>query len=278
MAQHEIRTAGGRTLIFHADDDRGDGATALFWHHGSPHTGAPLPPVEQLARDHGLRHVTYARPGYAASTPQPGRSVADAAGDVAAIADALELDTIIFAGASGGGPHALAATAALGAPRVRGTIVAACPAPYDGTRDWFDGMRQPGALRAATRGRAARAAFTEAFDPETFTAADWHTLQTTWPELATDATAASQDEAGGGLVDDDVAFTSPWGFDPTTITTPVTLLQGADDRMIPATHALRLTTLLPTARLDGRAGHGHVSILDVLPEALQDLLDPSDRG
>jgi pimeloyl-ACP methyl ester carboxylesterase len=270
MAQQEIRTAGGRTLIAH-DDGATDSTIALFWHHGSPHTGAPLEPVLALARAHGLRHVTYARPAYGGSTPQPGRSVANAAGDAAAILDALGgIDTLILMGASGGGPHALACAAALG-DRVRATIVAASPAPYDGTTAWFDGMYAPGALEAATHGRPARAAHTEDFDPDTFTAADWHTLQTTWPALATDATAASE-SYNDGLIDDDVAFTSPWVFDPTTITTPVTILQGADDRMIPAHHAQRLATLLPTARVDQRAGQGHVSILDTLPEALAALL------
>lgn len=269
MAQHEIRTADGRTVVAH-DDGAAAGATTLFWHHGSPHTGAPLAPVVALAREHGLRHVTYARPSYGGSTPQPGRRVADAAGDVLAIAEALQLDTVIFAGASGGGPHALASAAALG-DRVRATLVAACPAPYDGTPGWFDGMHAPGALRAASRGHATRAAHTEEFDPETFTAADWQTLQTTWPALVTDATAASE-AYNDGLVDDDVAFTSPWDFTPTTITTPVTILHGADDRMIPAHHAERLSTLLPTAHLDIRAGAGHVSILDTLPESLTTLL------
>jgi pimeloyl-ACP methyl ester carboxylesterase len=269
MAQHEIRTAGGRTVVAH-DAGASDSATALFWHHGSPHTGAPLAPVVELAHAHGLRHVTYARPAYGGSTPQPGRSVGDAAGDVTAIVEALDLDTIVFAGASGGGPHALAAAAALG-DRVRATLIAACPAPYDGTDAWFDGMYMPGALRAAIQGRAARAAHTEDFDPDTFTAADWHTLQTTWPSLATDATTASE-SYNDGLIDDDIAFTSPWSFNPTTITTPVTILQGTDDRMIPAHHADRLAALLSTAHLDVRPGQGHVSILDALPEALAALL------
>lgn len=268
MTRHEIRTRDRRTVVAY---DEGDGGAALFWHHGSPHTGAPLEPVVALARAHGLRHVTYARPGYGGSTPQPGRTVADAAGDVTAILEAFGgIDTIIFAGASGGGPHALAAAAVLGG-RVRGTIIAASPAPYDGTHAWFDGMHAPGALRAATQGRAARAAFTEDFDPATFTPSDWHTLQTTWPALATDATTASE-SYNDGLIDDDVALTSPWSFNPTTITTPVTILQGTDDRMIPAHHANRLSALLPTARLESHPGAGHVSILDTLPEALASML------
>jgi pimeloyl-ACP methyl ester carboxylesterase len=268
MTRYEIRTRDGRTVIAYGE---GAGPTALFWHHGSPHTGAPLAPVVALARAHGLRHVTYARPAYGGSTPQPGRTVADAAGDVTAILDALGgIESVVFSGASGGGPHALAAAAALG-DRVRGTVIAASPAPYDGSDAWFDGMHAPGALRAATQGRAARAAFTETFDPDTFTPADWHTLQTTWPALASDATEASE-FYNNGLIDDDVALTSPWSFNPTTITTSVTILQGTDDRMIPSHHANRLSALLPTARLESHPGHGHVSILDTLPGALAQLL------
>jgi pimeloyl-ACP methyl ester carboxylesterase len=39
----------------------------------------------------GLRVITYDRPGFGRSTRLPGRSVADAAGDVAGIADTLGL-------------------------------------------------------------------------------------------------------------------------------------------------------------------------------------------
>jgi pimeloyl-ACP methyl ester carboxylesterase len=267
---HEVRTADGRTLVVHAE---GEGGTALLWHHGSPHTGAPLAPVVALAREHGLRHVTYARPAYGGSTPRPGRSVADAASDARAILAALAIDTVVLAGSSGGGPHALACAALLGPDRVRvrGTLVASSPAPYDGTDAWFDGMHAPGALRAATHGHAARAAFTEDFDPEVFTARDWEILQSTWSSLVTDATEASE-SYNNGLIADDLAFTTDWGFDPTTITTPLTLLHGTTDRMIPPHHAHRLTALIPHATLDLRPGEGHVSILESLPEALTTLL------
>jgi pimeloyl-ACP methyl ester carboxylesterase len=195
--------------------------------------------------------------------------VADAAGDTRAILDALGIDTVVLAGSSGGGPHALACAAALGPGRVRATLVASSPAPYDGTDAWFDGMRAPGALRAATDGR--RNEFVEDFDPEVFTARDWEVLQSSWSALVTDATEASQ-TYNNGLIADDLAFTSPWGFDPTTITTPLTILHGTADRMIPSHHAQRLAALIPAATLDLRDGEGHVSILESLPEALSTLL------
>jgi pimeloyl-ACP methyl ester carboxylesterase len=44
----------------------------------------------QIAAARGLRTALYSRPGYAGSTPQPGRSVADAAEDIRALLDRLE--------------------------------------------------------------------------------------------------------------------------------------------------------------------------------------------
>src|SRR5829696_2677863 len=77
-----------------------DGGVLVF-HNGSPHTGALLEPVVGLAAARGVRVVTYARPSYGASTPQPGRTIADAAGDVRAIVDALGVERFLAFGGLG---------------------------------------------------------------------------------------------------------------------------------------------------------------------------------
>jgi pimeloyl-ACP methyl ester carboxylesterase len=51
--------------------------------------------------------VSYDRPSYGTSTAHPGRDMASAAADVAAIADALGIGRFAVMGHSGGGPHAL---------------------------------------------------------------------------------------------------------------------------------------------------------------------------
>jgi pimeloyl-ACP methyl ester carboxylesterase len=258
-----LRLADGRTLDVH--DDGGDGH-AIVWHHGSPQTGAPLAPVLEAARERGLRHVSYARPSYGGSTPQPGRDVAAAARDVAQLADALGLTRFATMGASGGGPHALACAALLGA-RVTGVICLASPAPYTEAFDWFGGMVAPGGLRAARDGRDARAAVEDEFDPESFTAADRAALEERWAALGEDAMRAGQ--AGpDGLIDDDVAYAKPWGFELRELTAPVLLAQGLEDRVIPHSHAEHLLRELPDAELWLRRNDGHVSILDVIPLAL----------
>src|ERR1700683_4408462 len=51
----------------------------------------------------GLRVVVIARPGYEGSTPRPGRRVADVAGDVGQVLDALGAGQCVAVGFSGGG-------------------------------------------------------------------------------------------------------------------------------------------------------------------------------
>ena len=82
----------------------------------------------------------YSRPGLGDSTRHEGRSVASAAGDVAALADQLGHDRFFTAGWSGGGPHALACAALL-PDRVRAAATIAGVAPFDAEGlDWTAGM------------------------------------------------------------------------------------------------------------------------------------------
>jgi pimeloyl-ACP methyl ester carboxylesterase len=259
----------GRTLVAH--DAGGDGL-ALIWHHGSPQTGALLDPLVEAAAARAIRLVSYARPSYGGSSPFPGRDVASAARDCAAVADALRLGAFAVMGASGGGPHALACAALL-PERVVGSVCVASIAPRDDEFDWFAGMASPGGLRAAVDGREARARFatTAEFDSESFTAADWAALEGGWRSLGADAGRAGA-EGLDGLIDDDVAFAAPWGFSLAAIAAPVLVVQGGEDRVIPFSHAERLVRDLPAAELWLRPRDGHVSVLDACPVAMDWLL------
>lgn len=92
----------------------------------------------------GIRLIAYDRPGYGDSDRFEGRDVADAARDVEAIADQLELDRFAVAGRSGGGPHALACAADERLrPRVSRAAVLVSFAPSEAIGlDWFDGMNR----------------------------------------------------------------------------------------------------------------------------------------
>jgi pimeloyl-ACP methyl ester carboxylesterase len=82
------------------------------------------------AERRGLRLISYDRPGYGGSTPQPGRSTADCASDVRVICAALGINRLAMWGLSGGGPHVLACAALL--PDLVPAVAAlASLAPYD---------------------------------------------------------------------------------------------------------------------------------------------------
>src|SRR5262249_59603081 len=96
--------------------------------------------VARAAAERGFRLVQYTRPGYGGSTPAPGRRVADAAGDVAAVLDALGVAEFLTVGWSGGGPHALACAAGLpGRCLAAASMAGVAPYRAEGL-DWLHGM------------------------------------------------------------------------------------------------------------------------------------------
>ncbi len=271
--RYEIRLPGGRVLVVHDTGPREAGVPVVVWHHGSPQSGALLPPVVDAANARGMRVVSCARPGYGGSTRAPGRSVADAASDVGHALDELGIERCCTVGASGGGPHALA-LAAVRADLVTGVATLASTAPYDSTERWFAGMADDGGLRTALAGTGARARHEETaeFDESSFTSADYAMFGGPWGALGADAGAA-----GGawpeGLVDDDVAFVRAWGVDLAEIGCPVLVVQGGEDRIVPRHHADLLVDALRRGELWLRPRDGHIGVLGALPVALDWLLD-----
>lgn len=65
-----------------------------------------------------------------------------------------------------------------------------------------------------------------------------------------------------GLISDDLALVQSWGADLSTVTTPVLLVHGGGDRVVPVSHGHRLLERLPKAELWLRPRDGHISILD----------------
>src|SRR2546428_7463178 len=136
--------------------------------HGTPGSRLTRHPDPEIYERHGVRVVAYDRPGYGRSDPQPGRSVADAAADIAAIADELGFERFAVAGASGGAPHALAWGALLGDRVLRvGALVT--PAPSDSPDfDFFKDLAEINVKEfgAALEGPAAIEAYLQPFADE----------------------------------------------------------------------------------------------------------------
>jgi pimeloyl-ACP methyl ester carboxylesterase len=265
---NNLHAADGRTIRYYDTGDIGDSTLTLVWHHGTPQTGRVLEAVSDPARSRGVRVVSVARPAYEGSTDLPGRSVADASADVLRVVDELGIDRFITAGASGGGPHALGC-AALAPDRVSAVLALAGIAPYTSDFDWFAGMADPGGLRAGSQGHDRRAehAQTAEFNQASFIARDWTALSGDWKSLGADAGAAGASDPEGEI-EDDVAFTSPWGFELNDIRVPVLLVHGTADRVVPASHALWQHARIPGSELWERPGDGHISVLAAYPDAL----------
>jgi pimeloyl-ACP methyl ester carboxylesterase len=268
--ERDVPAGDGRTL--HVYDSHPDeaGRLPVVWHHGTPNLGAPPEPLFAAADRLGLRWVSFDRPGYGGSTVASGRSISSVAGDVATIADALGIDRFAVMGYSGGGSYALGCAAVLG-DRVRAAVSMGAVAPYPGGGpdwstgpDWFAGMvpSSVAALGTAAAGREVRAALERsgfAYDSQ-FTPADLSLFEGPWGWLGKVAGPAL-DAGPYGQIDDDVSYTHPWGCDPATVTTPVLLLHGTADRIVPASHSSWLATRCPAAELRLCEGDSHFTIV-----------------
>ena len=270
VTEIDVTLPDGRTL--HVYDDDRPGALAVFWYHGTPGVGALPEPLLPAAQRLGIRWVGVDRAGYGGSTRSAGRAIGAVAGDVAAAADALGIERFGVLGSSGGGPHALACAALL-PDRVVGAVSLAGLAPFDARGlDWFAGMGPSGLaeLTAATQGADALRKHLETaeFDPEIFTPADHAALAGDWAWLGRTAGAAWQ-TGMDGMVDDDIAFVSPWEFGLRDVLAPVLLVHGADDRLVPCAHSEWLGNHLGCAELRLSNGDGHVSVLRHAESAME---------
>src|ERR1700753_619537 len=117
------------------------GGLPLVVHHGTPGGGlVHYEPKTEVAVRRGLRVIHFARPGYSRSSPRPGRRVANVAGDVAEILDALGAGTFVTHCNSRGGPHARACASLLpGRCLAAASIAGVAPRDAEGL-DWLDGM------------------------------------------------------------------------------------------------------------------------------------------
>jgi len=265
IRETDVEAPDGRTL--HAyDTGVADGGLALFWHHGTPNIGTPPEPLFATSDRLGIRWVSYDRPGYGGSTAYRDRNVALAADDVSAVADALDVDRFAVMGHSGGGPHALACAALL-PERVLGVVSVSGLAPFgaDGL-DYFAGMADSGAasLDAATRGREAKERYEATAATENaelgFIAADYAALEGEWSWFGSVVEPAVEN-GPGPLIDDDLAYVSPWGFDPARVDAPTLILHGGRDRVVPSSHGEWLARHCPPAELWLREEDGHISVL-----------------
>ena len=283
-----IDLSDGRSLDLDVSGPE-DGIPLVF-HHGTPGSVRQFQAIQRAAHERGLRLVTFSRPGYGASTRQPGRRVVDAVADVAAVLAHLGTPRCLVAGWSGGGPHALATGARL-PEQVAGILCIAGVAPYDaGGLNFLEGMGQQNidefglALQGEEAIRPSHEA--EAVGLRNTDAAGLiEGMATLLPDVDRAVLTAEFGEdlaanfAEGlltgvdGWVDDDLAFVAPWGFSLAEIAVPAFVWQGSEDRMVPFAHGQWLAAHVPGASPRLQQAEGHLSIgVGALDRMFDDLL------
>jgi pimeloyl-ACP methyl ester carboxylesterase len=256
------------------------GGRPLVFHNGTPGGLVAYGPMAALAADHGMALVMYARPGYGRSTPQPGRTVADAAADTAAVLDYLEAGPFLTAGWSGGGPHALACAALLPG-RCLAAATLAGVAPYRAADlNWLAGMGEENIQEfgAAVAGPATLEAMLSALAPELrgltagqitagmgglLSDADRSALAGGFAEYLAASMQAGLEAGIAGWRDDDLAFVADWGFSVTALAdgpVPLSIWQGGQDLMVPGSHGAWLAGQLPGARTHLLPAAGHLTL------------------
>jgi pimeloyl-ACP methyl ester carboxylesterase len=272
-----LEVGGGRVVEYLVEGP--DGGRPLVMHHGTPGVAMVLEPLAEAAARHGLRFVAYSRPGYSGSTSQPGRRVADAADDVAALLDALGAQDFVTLGWSGGGPHALACAALL-PDRCRAAAIIAGAAPYEAEGlDWLAGMGDENIAEfgAAANGQEALDEFlTEAsaglkdVQPDDIITAfgdlvpavDQAALRDGLADYVAASFRAALSRGYDGWRDDDLAFLVPWGIELASIRIPVSIWQGDLDRMVPRGHGRWLGEHVAGATTQLVPGEGHLSLMN----------------
>ncbi len=287
MLDHTLTTRDGRTLLIQEGGD--PAGTPLLFHGGTPNSRLLAPSTAARAAAHGVRLISYDRPGYGGSSRHEGRTVADCAPDVRAIAQALGIERLGVYGLSGGGPHALACAALL-EDLVPAVAVVGSVAPWGAEGlDYLAGMGEMNVedTELYLRDPAASREKLEAERVELL-AADAAEVLEAWATLLSpvDAAVLTGDYAehlvaefrdglsggGDGWWDDGVAHMEPWGFDCSEIRTPTLIVHGHQDRFVPVQHGEWLASRIPGAEAWLSAEDGHLTPLERRLEEVFDWL------
>ncbi|KAF2100254.1 alpha/beta-hydrolase [Rhizodiscina lignyota] len=227
----------------------------FVWIHGTPGAYLPIDSLNAICEKKGVKVITLSRAGY-------------------------------------GGPHSLACAAKLKGCVAVLSVAAVAPYEAEGL-DFLAGQGEGNVeeFGAALKGEEELRKFCDAQRPEMLkadVAGMMEVLATVLPEVdkktmlgskigehIVDSFRESLRVSCDGWIDDDLAFTVPWGFELSEIKVPVLLYQGSEDKMVPFAHGQWLAEHLPQDKLRKHLiqGEGHLSIfLEQIDTMMDELL------
>lgn len=308
MKETFLAVSGGRKLrIVEAGDPNGK---LVVYLHGTPAAGNLDERWATDAQRQGIRLVGYDRPACGASSELPGRRVADAAADVAAIADSLGFPRFALWGISGGGPHALACAALLPTRCVAAASLASPAPPEFGPesratrvnkeihceplvslpeqtkwkadhqeKDLKGALSTLSALEALASDRPSlKRGFYRLFLPRYIGAVEARALSPACAQWSSSSIRWALQHGIGGAQDDEIAiYHQPWGIDLAAIRVPVLLWHGAQDQFVRVAEGQWLAARIPGVETRFPAEDGHVSLAEYrIPEVHRWLLAKFD--
>lgn len=266
---NQLRLPDGRALGYAEYGD--PTGTPVLAFHGTLSSRLDIDFAADAAIRHNIRIISIDRPGMGLSDYQPRRHLTDWPADVHNLAEHLQIDTFAVYAWSAGAQYAFACAHTL---RNRVTAIAAvgAPKPYNRRRDrkgiptidlaiMFAASHTKPILRTVITKTIIRADDDAIFDLVTDGAppADIAYMNTIGRAKVAELAREAVRQGPNGAVTDFELLRAPWGFDLTTITTPVDLWHGTDDHSGPPDEQHVLANALPNATIHTLPGAGHVS-------------------
>jgi len=248
----------------------------VFYCHGFPASRLEARLVAAVAEKCGLRMIAADRPGYGYSDPAPRHSLKQWTDDLALLADHLSCDRFRVLGVSGGGPYALATARFLPERIEKVTLV--CPL---GPLERCDALRKFAPTGQLFFGLARR----HRVLLKLLVGSVALPVRMGWPGLVLRLLAGDPPPADRRILEDSqirqelkfiiaeafrqgsaaacdelIRYVSPWGFELSQLSGPVTLWHGEEDRTVPVEAGRRLAAALPGCRALFLPGEGHYSL------------------
>jgi len=262
---------------------------AILWFHGTPGGRRQIPPrARELANELGVRLIAIERPGVGDSTSHTYRSLAEWAADIQSFCNAKGVDLFAVCGLSGGGPYALACAYYL-EDRVVAAAILGGVAPAAGADAAAGGVSTLARLGAPLlrrlhvplnfllvrliRGFASKADAAVDFAARFMPPGDQAVFDDpAMRHMFIDDILLAGRRQMQAMLHDVSIFAMDWGFLLEEIRTPVYLLYGDADNIVPVEHGEHIAARLQNAEFRVRAGEGHLGGLGATEEIFNDLL------